>query len=108
MDANVTKPKRGGARKGAGRRSVGASTRLSVGLTAEQHATAVALGGGNAAAGIRCALLRAATPLRAIEMPSFCDRTDYVMRSKNHVASIDLAPEKESPANREAGGREGP
>ncbi len=48
-------PKVGGARPGAGRPRI-ADIRMSISLSAEQHAIALALGGGSAAAGIRAAL----------------------------------------------------
>lgn len=46
----------GGARAGAGRPSLGAQHETSVLLTSTQHATALRLGGGKAAPGIRIAL----------------------------------------------------
>jgi len=72
MSTSRPKPatKRGGARPGAGRKPVGAAAETSVLLTAEQHATAAALGDGNVAAGIRVALdLAAQQPDQAAGAP---------------------------------------
>jgi len=54
------KTKRGGARQGAGRKAEGSL--ICVRITDAQRATAKRLGGGSISAGVRAALISAATP----------------------------------------------